>query len=493
MAGNAIVIGGGLGGLSAAIYLAHAGVRVRLLEKNADLGGKCNYRHWQGYHFDTGPSLLTMPFVVDELFKAVGKRREDYLDFMRVSPACRYFFPDGTMFDAPGTLEGFRENIAAAFPEDLDGYDRFIDYGKKLWEVSGPLFLFNRLEPSLITKIRPQHAWAGLAAMRPWTMRKAIEHYFKAPQLRQLFSRYATYNGSDPWRTPATFNVISYVEMAFGSWHIQGGIYQLVRALTQLAEELGVEFSTGVAVDCIEFSKDGRSVTGVRMPDAKKIEADTVVVNADGVGALTGPLMAEHPSSDEWQSKWKAKEAASSGFVQLMAVAGEHDALACHNIFFNQNYEDEFTDLFHDPKPLRDPTIYISAPCKIDSSQAPDGNEAWFVLLNAPSTDRVPDWPADYGGRIIQRLSRRLPSFDPSKILWSSELPPTFLRDQYAAWNGSIYGPSSNTQTAAFLRLPNGGSVKGLYFAGGSSHPGGGIPLVLTSGRLAAELACKRR
>ncbi|WP_269541225.1 phytoene desaturase family protein [Cerasicoccus fimbriatus] len=489
MADPVIVVGGGLGGLSAAIHLAHAGRRVILLEKNERLGGKCNLREWKGFQFDTGPSLLTMPFVIDELFAKVGKRREDYLEFTRVTPACRYFFANGRTFDAPGSLESFRDAVAQDFPTDVDGFDRFMKYCRDLWEVSGPLFLFNRLEPSLALQIRPKHALAGLAAMRPWTLRQAVEHYFNAPELRQLFSRYATYNGSDPWRTPATFNVISYVEMAFGSWHIQGGIYQLVQALAKLAGELGVELRTNAPVDTVLFN-DGRA-NGVRLADGETLAASRVVINADGVGALTGNLFREHPNSPKWRAQWEPREASSSGGVQLLAIDGECEALACHNIFFNEDYRQEFTDLFDAPQPLRDPTIYIAAPCKIDPSQAPAGKEAWFVLVNAPDTQRSPDWPEDYDAQVRATLAGRLPWFREERVLWRESLPPTFLRDEYGAWRGAIYGPASNDRRSAFLRLGIRGPAKGLYFAGGSAHPGGGMPLVLTSGRLAAELAAR--
>lgn len=491
MSGRVIVIGGGLGGLSAAVQLAHAGKQVTLLERNPTLGGKCNLREWEAFKFDTGPSLLTMPFVVDELFANIGRRREDYLEFTLVSPACRYFYPNGRVFDAPGTMEGFREAIHREFPEDADGFDRFIEYCRNLWEVSGELFLFNRLEWALLKKIRPKHALAGLAALRPWTLRQAVEHYFKSPELRQLFTRFATYNGSHAWKMPATFNVISYVEMEFGSWHIQGGIYALVEAMAKVAGEQGVELRTTSPVAALTFSPDGRRVTGVELVDGETLSADQVIVNADGVGALTGPLFARHPKAAAWRGYWESREASSSGDVHLLAIDGVCDELVCHNIFFNEDYRQEFTDMFDEPKPLRDPTLYIAAPCKIDASQAPAGKEAWFLLVNAPDTKQSPAWPEAYEAHVHAKLAERLPWFSPEKVLWKQNLPPTFLRDAYGAWHGAIYGPASNSRRAAFLRLRHRAPVEGVYFASGSSHPGGGIPLVLTSGRLAAELAAR--
>lgn len=483
---KAVVIGGGLGGLSAAIHLAKAGHRVTLLEANDALGGKANYRHWQGYHFDTGPSLVTMPFVLRELLASCGRRLEDYLDLMPVKPACRYTFADGTRFDAPGSVEGMRAAIAETFPGEEEGFDRFMAYGKRLWEVSGPAFLFNPMEASTLLKINPIKGLMGLAALKPETLENSLQRFFKDPHLLQLFSRYATYNGSDPARCPATFNVIAYVEMAFGSWHIRGGIYQLVRALAKLAEELGVEIRTGSRAEAVTFSSDGKRVTGVALSRGITLPADRVVVNADAVTALCGPLMARHPKADKWRETWSRKEVSGSGYVLLLAVKKKFPDLLCHNIFFCENYAREFREIFNQAAPLGDPTIYIAAPCKIDATQAPEDGEAWFVLVNAPSLDRFSGWPADYPGFLIKRLEALVPGFTHADVQWSAPLGPSFLRDTYAAWQGSIYGPSSNSTRAAFFRVRNRGPVKGLAFAGGSAHPGGGIPLVLTSGRLAA-------
>ncbi|MGE9293429.1 MAG: phytoene desaturase family protein [Puniceicoccales bacterium] len=485
--GKALVVGAGLGGLSAAIHLALDGHQVTLLEKNEQPGGKANYRHWNGYHFDTGPSLVTMPFVLRELFERAGRKLEDYLELTRVTPACRYFFSDGCRFEAPGNLEGMRAAIAETFPGEEVGFDKFIKNGKRLWEVSGPAFLFNPMELSTLFKINPLKGLAGLSALRPETLLASLQRHFKDPHLIQLFSRYATYNGSDPARTPATFNVISYVEMAFGSWHLQGGIYTLVKALVRLAEELGVEIRCQCPVQALTFASGGKSVSGVELGKGERLSSERVVINADAVTALSGPLMAQHPKAAQWKQAWSAKEVSGSGYVMLLAIEKNFPELACHNIFFCEEYAREFREIFDQAKPLGDPTIYISAPCKVDPSQAPGNGEAWFVLVNAPSLDRCADWPESYPNFLLKRLQALVPGFTPDSIRWQQNLGPTFLRDTYGAWQGSIYGPSSNSTASAFFRVRNRSSVRGLAFAGGSAHPGGGIPLVLTSGRLAAQ------
>lgn len=482
-----IVIGGGLGGLSAAVHLRAGGRDVLLLEKNDTLGGKCNHIAWEGFHFDTGPSLLTLPFVLEEVFAAAGKKLSDYLEIVRLAPACRYTFADGTSFDAPGDIDTFRAAVAESFPGEVAALDQFLADGKKLWDVSGPMFLFNQFRLSNAFRINPFKALTSLAALRPQTLDQALRKRFKDPRLIQLFSRYATYNGSDPKRCPATFNVIAHAEMAFGSWHCMGGMVAMVNALAKLARDTGVEIRTNTEVAHLNFDSSGNRLTSLSLTGGEDLTASHVVINADALSALSGDLFARHPDASLYREEAASREASSSGYVILLALDKPVDGLACHNIFFNQNYDHEFRDLFHHPQPLADPTIYVSIPGKVDPSQAPAGKEAWFVLVNAPSLDRFGDWQDDYTDFLLNKMQRVIPGFDRRDILWQKALPPTFLKERYHAWHGSIYGPSSNSMRAAFFRVPNRSKINGIAFAGGSAHPGGGIPLVLTSGRLAAE------
>ncbi|MEM9226748.1 MAG: phytoene desaturase family protein, partial [Verrucomicrobiota bacterium] len=478
---RAVVIGGGLGGLSAAIHLRAAGHEVLLLEKNATLGGKCNHIEWEGFHFDTGPSLLTLPHILDEVFAAAGKNRADYLELTRLAPACRYTFADGTLFDAPGDINGFRAAVAETFPEDAAVLDKFLRDGQILWDISGPMFLFNRFRLSNAFRVGPLKALRGLSALMPQTLEQSLKKQFRDHRLIQLFSRYATYNGSEPARTPATFNVIAHAEMAYGSWHCMGGMTAMVHALEKLARDIGIEIQTESEVASLTFSPDGKAVSGLKLVSEKQLQADHIVINADALTALTGSLLSEHPQSSIWQKQWSTKEASSSGYVLLLALDKPVDGLACHNIFFNADYRDEFRDLFESTRPLQDPTIYVSIPGKVDPSQAPAGKEAWFVLVNAPSLDRFDDWQESYIDFLLEKMQRVIPGFNRSDILWQKSLPPSFLKERYHAWHGSIYGPSSNSQRDAFFRVPNRSRVKGLSFAGGSAHPGGGIPLLLFS------------
>lgn len=490
-AGRVVVVGGGLGGLSAAIHLRAQGWEVDVVDRAPRMGGKCNVRTHEGFHFDTGPSLVTLPGVLEKVFAAAGERMEDYLQLERLDPAVRYFFADGMRWDAPGSLEGWEAAVARDFPADFDGWRSFMENNRRLWEVSGPIFLEAPLDWKTPLRVPYAKAIRTLGALRPQTMSAVLERHFRSPHLLQLYKRYATYNGSDPDRTPSTFNVIAYAEAAFGSWHVRGGIYRLVEALVALAERQGVRLHTGRGVERLLRRADGRRVRGLVFTDGENWEADAVVVNMDAISALGGSLFAEDGRSGKRRRRLERAETSVSGYVLLLALDREVPGLSCHNIFFNEDYGREFREIFREAQPLSDPTLYVHAPGKVDSTLAPTGREGWFVLANAPPLDRNRDWPDSYADRLLglleERLGRHGIPFSRDWVTWKEARAPAFFEREYGAWQGSLYGLSSNGMRQAFLRVPNRAPWRNVAFAGGSAHPGGGIPLVLTSGRLAAE------
>jgi len=485
MAG-AIVIGAGLGGLAAAIHLRLAGWKVLVCERNAELGGKAGRVSWDGYRFDTGPSVLTLPQVIEDLFVAARRKRADYFEFIPVEPGCRYSWPDGTVFDAPGTRTEFRASVARHFPKELAGFDRFCRYLDDLWAVSWPVFLQRPLTARTLLTTPVELLRPALALLRPGSMANVVRAHFRDPKLIQLFLRFATYNGSDPERAPSAFNVIAQAELGFGSWTVKGGLHVLVSALARLADELGVEIRRECPVARVRFSRSGR-VEGVVLADGQVLDAAAVVVNQDAVAARTGPLLADHPQARAWRRRYARTEPSGSGFVLLAALNRRHRALASHNVFFSADYPREFREQFKERRPLTDPTIYVSVPVQHDPTAAPPGGEGWFVLVNAPSARGGPGWPDAYGHGLLERLVGRVAGFSLEQVIWREERRPEFFARTYGAWEGTLYGPSSNNLWAAFRRVPNRGDVPGLAFAGGSAHPGGGIPLVLLSGKLAAE------
>lgn len=470
-----VVVGGGLGGLAAAIRLAARGRRVRLYEKGPRLGGKCNRLERGGFAFDTGPSVLTLPFVLDELFAAAGRDRRDYLELVEIEPGCRYFFADGTVWDAPGRIGAFRAAMAHDFPAELAGWDRFERYLRQLWEVSLPVFLRRPLTFGNLLRTPLRLLGPALALARPGSLRAAVEAHFRDPRLVQLFSRFATYNGSDPWRAPSAFNVIAFAELGFGAWGARGGLYAVVRALERLAGELGVE---------VVLNHEVRLRTA---PPAVELPG----------GGLDQPRRGVVVNADAWHhapARAAARaEPSGSGFVVLQAMAARETRLAVHNVFFSGDYRREFREQFgaggpagRGARPLADPTIYVSVPAKYDPSLAPAGAEGWFILVNAPCAGWVPDWPADYADGLLATLEARGLAGARRDALWRETRAPRYFAEEYGAWQGTLYGASSNHLLAAFRRRPN-RAAPGLAFCGGSAHPGGGIPLVLLSGQMAAE------
>lgn len=484
---DCLVIGGGIGGLAAAIRTAARGRKVIICEKNDHLGGKCDFRSRDGFHFDIGPSVLTLPFVLDDLFQSVGADRRDFLEIEPVEPGCSYFFGDGSRFDAPGTMDDFEQAVAEIFPSEIDGFIRFRAYVRRLWEVSGPAFLFHPPGMAAARSIPWLRALRALPDFLPGRMEPRLRRYFRDPRLLQLFSRFATYNGSDPFQTPAIFNVVAYAELAFGSWRCRGGMTALIRALEQLASRVGVQVRTNAEVSRVLFNPEKR-VTGALLSDGSSIAAKSIVCNQDAAQARAGPLLAEHPRHLSWKRKLANQEASSSGFVVLAALRNSHPDLSCHNVFFPKEYRAEFDSLFDRPRPLEDPTLYISRPSSLDSELAPAGKEGWFVLVNAPSLQKFQDWSEEkYAQHVLARIEERYPPCK-GNVEWTLFHGPAFYRDSYHAWHGSLYGPSSNPLRQAFLRFPNRDRhCRGLFFAGGSAHPGGGIPLTLLSGGFAAE------
>lgn len=484
---DAIVVGAGIGGLAAAIRLAAAGRSVRLLEKNPGPGGKCDVLERDGYRFDLGPSVLTLPFLLDDLFAAAGKDRRDFLGIEPVEPGCSYFFADGSRFDAPGTIDDFEAAVAETFPGEIDGFRRFRAHIARLWEVSGPAFLYHRPGPSALRAIPWTRALRALPDLLPGRMHDRLRRFFRDPRLIQLFARFATYNGSDPYRAPATFNVVAHAELAFGSWRCAGGMGALPRALDRLAGECGVERRYQTEAARVRFDGRARPI-GVETADGEFLPSRSVVCNQDAVAARTGALLADHPRAPRWRKAAERAEASSSGFVLLAALRRRHPELSSHNVFFSGDYPAEFDGLFGRARPLEDPTLYVSRPAGSEPSLAPAGTEGWFVLVNTPSLQGFADWDESaYAERLLGRLRERC-GLEPDEVAWTHAHGPAFYRDRYHAWHGALYGKSSNRYGQAFLRVPNRPPrAKGLFFAGGSAHPGGGIPLVLLGGTFAAE------
>ena len=480
------VIGGGLGALSGAMRLARLGFSVQLFEKNPRIGGKVNEVVLQGYRFDTGASLLTMPFVIDELFDFVGFKRSDYLDFMAIDPMCRYFFSDGSVMDTSADKAKMRTAIQQLSPGDVESYECFLKYAERIHTLTSEIFMFTPIhEFKKLMKSRHFQTLFRLHQIDPFrTVHQSVSRFFSDPRLIQLFDRYATYNGSDPFQAPATLNIIPYIEYRLGGYYVKGGIYHLVDALVVVARELGVQVHTSTRVE--KICHDRKRVSGVQV-NGKKVKADYVLCGADAVVAYN-ELIDGHRKRRE---KLNRLEPSLSGMVFLWGVRAKHPKLAHHNIIFSSDYDAEFKQIFKHQQVPNEPTIYIALTSKVDARHAPADGENWFVLLNMPYLTRGQMWDREtvrMRSVVLDKLKRL--GFDiADRIEVERVYTPADFSELYASNQGSIYGISSNSKTTAFKRIPNRSrTLEGLYFAGGSVHPGGGIPLVILSGKMAAAL-----
>jgi phytoene desaturase len=483
-----VVIGAGLGGLSAACRLAKVGFDVTIVEKNETLGGKVNCFESDGFKFDTGASLVTMKHVFEDLFDFCGYPLDGFLKFERLDPICRYFWSDGTRFDASENKEETARRISAIDPRDADGFRRFLDDSREKYEVAERTFLKHNLNdlPGLFNYSNFGDLWK-ISALR--SLDSHVGRYFRSAKMRQLFNRFATYNGSSPYKVPATFSLIPYVEFGLGAWYPKGGIYEIPRAIEKLADRLGVKVRTNAEVGSIVV--DNGKARGVKLAGGETIDADFIVANSDAIDTYRKLVS----SRDFPASKLDRIEPSCSGFVLLLGTNREFPQLSHHNIFFSDDYRAEFDSLFERLRPADTPTIYVCATSRTDPTQAPPGCENLFVLVNVPYTSEHTDWTTEsdaYRDLIVKKLeSFGLEGLEDS-IVVEQRITPEDFESRYRANRGSIYGVSSNGIFSAFVRPRNKSrDIEGLYFAGGTTHPGGGMPLVLISGRMAAELVIR--
>lgn len=483
------VIGGGLGGISAALYLSKYGYEIDIFEKNEKLGGKLNYTNNSGFYFDLGPSLLTMPFVVEDIFRHLSRNIEDYLEVVKLDNICRYFWSDGVVLDADSDISKFKENIKQISELDADNLSTFLDYSKTIYDLTADTFLFGPfMEWSELFKLKNYKTLLQLNKIDSnRTMQTAINSFFASDKLRQLFGRYATYNGSNPYSAPATLNIIPHVEYTLGSFYIKGGMYKIGEALEKLLIEQKVNIHTNTEVSKILTS--GKKVRGIEFKEnneIKHLDYDYIISNSDIVH--TNESLIKDKKLTKNYTKY---EPSLSGFVLILGINKTFDNLKHHNILFSDDYKKEFDTIFQELDIPIDPTIYISITKKTDDTHAPIGAENWFILLNMPYNSNKINWDVkktEVRDLIIKKLKKF--GFDiEDDIMFEQSITPAEMETMYLTNKGSIYGLSSNSKFSAFLRQSNRNKkIENLYHVGGSVHPGGGIPLVILSGKIASEL-----
>jgi phytoene desaturase len=487
---HAVVIGGGLGGLAAGLRLAVAGWRVTICEAGATFGGKMNVWSEKGFRFDTGPSLITMPWVFAELFEAVGHRIEDHLEMHQLRPIAQYSYDDGTRFVHSTEMPEWLETARQLDKRDVDGFLKFLELGSRLYGVSKDTFLrfaprdwMRATDPRGLRQMPLRYAWGNY--------HQTVAAHFRSPHLQQLFDRYPTYVGSSPYRSPATLAVIPFIEYTFGGWYVKGGLYRLVESLTEIARELKITLLNKAEVTKITVANG--QVSGVQLADGTPLKADVVVMNGDASNVpamiLNGSASANH------SHPMPPAERSLSGLVFLLGIRRTLPELHHHQVYFSANYQREFSQLFDERRFPDDPTVYVNAPSRSDRSLVPGDGETLFVMANAPAND-TNDWDEEAIGEARRRVMMRLhrggfPEIE-NDLVAEDVFTPQRISARYLMPGGAIYGTHSHSWRKAFLRPPNKDrKYKGLYFVGGSTHPGGGTPIVLRSAQIAVEMIAK--
>jgi phytoene desaturase len=456
-----------------------------VFEANAYPGGKLAEITLDGYRFDAGPSLFTLPQLVDELFTLAGKNPRDYYQYERLPEICRYFWEDGTRLHTHQDPDKTAAEIAEVLGESAQNVRTYIAHAGTKYNIVSDLFLDNSLHKlSTWTGKKALTGYANLHRLGLFdTMHNSHRKRFKNPKTVQLFDRYATYNGSDPYQTPATLSIIPHLEYNLGAYFPAGGMIEIPRSLTRLAQELGVEFHLEEPVT--EIRCTASQVTGIKTSKGN-YDFDFVASNAD-IRPTYERLLTKLPKPKKLLNQPKS----SSGIIFYWGVNRIFDELGVHNIFFSDHYQREFEAIFSGQTMDEDPTAYVHISSKVATEDAPAGCENWFVLMNAPANSGQ-DWDqlvAATRKNVIDKVSRILGVDFEKHIVSEDYLDPRRIETRTSSSGGALYGNASNNKFAAFLRHPNyRPAIKNLYWIGGSVHPGGGIPLCLSSAKIAAKL-----
>lgn len=481
---KAIVIGAGIAGIASALRLRSKGYEVEVYEANAYTGGKLHAFKNQGYRFDAGPSLFTMPHLVDELFQLFGEKPTDSFTYERMETLCHYFWEDGTRFDAKATMAHFAREASKAFGESEKVIQNYLERNQEKYNITHHVFLEKSLH-----KVSTYLSWSTFKSFLQLyklhlskSLHKHNAQTFKNEKLVQLFDRYATYNGSSPYQTPGIMSMIPHFEMHFGTYFPQKGMHHISQSLYQLAQRQGVTFHLETPV--IRILHNGKKATGIETKHGEH-QADVVVSNMDIFSTYRRLL-----TDVKQPEKTLNQERSSSALIFYWGIGKTFPELDLHNILFSEHYQEEFEHIFKRKSLHHDPTVYIHISSKEKPDDAPKGCENWFVMINAPGNFGQ-DWEtlkAQARKQIVSKINMVLKTDIEPLIETEEVLEPITIESKTSSHRGSLYGASSNSQFSAFLRHPNFSSqLKNLYFCGGSVHPGGGIPLCLLSAKIVGD------
>jgi len=492
---NVGVIGGGLAGLAAACTLAARGHKVTLLEKNEWVGGKAAVLHQDGFRFDMGPTILTLPSVLHRIFREANRNLADYMHLVALDPQWRCFFDDGGVLDLVPDLAKMKANLErfSPVPNVGQGYERFMQISKRLHEVSDKFFFWRSVGGIADTmEVGGAFSATVLKDVLSLRMGRSVAGLVRScvPDARaaQMIDHFTQYVGSSPEASPAVLCGIAHMQTEEGVWYPIGGTRAVPEALSKLARELGVEIKT--QVDVASIDSDGKSVRGVTTTTGEKYEFDAVVSNCDAV--RTHRELLKGTVTDKKFEKRRSYEPACSGVVLYLGLKERYEHLLHHNFVFSKDPHEEFDYIYKQGKPAPDPTAYVCAPASTEPGVAPAGGESLYILVHTPYLRPDHDWtkmlPA-YREVILDKLENTAGMKGiRDRIVTENSLTPEGIHKRYRVLNGAIYGLASHGRfLGAFKPANRSRDLKGLYLAGGAAHPGPGMPMVMMSGWIAGD------
>lgn len=489
---SVIVIGGGLGGLSAAISLAQKGYEVSLYEKNDHIGGKVNRLEQDGFGFDLGPSILTMPHIFDKLFVGSGKRMADYVPMQRLEREWRSFFPDGTVLDLYHDLHMMERENPSLSRGDVKEYYSFLKYSQRIYKTTEHSYLKEGFES-------PREAVAQNGILSTLigfdltsTMYRGISKRISNPHLRDMLSYFVKYVGSSPYSAPAVLNMMIYMQHAQGCWYVPGGMHKLAEGLTRLAREEGVQIHTGMSVVRAHTEKD-KGISGVELEDGSVKTADYYVSNMEVIPFYKKLVDVDGAFVEKLEKKY---EPSSSGLVLHLGVKKTYPQLNHHNFFFSENLKEQMEKVFEKHELPDDPTIYLVNVNKTDPTQAPAGHENIKILPHIPYIQEKPFTPEDYEKFeeiVLDKLERMGMDGLRDNIVTRDVWTPHDIERNYGSDRGAIYGTvSDKKRNGGFKHKKQSELYDNLYFVGGTVNPGGGMPMVTLSGQQVSDKIVKR-
>lgn len=489
---SVLVVGAGLGGLSAAISLRAEGFDVEIVEKNEKPGGKLNFVEIDGFGFDLGPSIFTLPQFFESLWERAGKKMSDYVELESVHPHWRNFFEDGQVLDLIEDQADMREELKK-LPGDPEHhwkqFEDFLTYAREQYELVDEGYFREGLD-TLWEMIRYYKFRLALKMDHSNSMSESIEQRFDEPHLRMIFEYFIKYVGSSAKDAPGYMNLMPIIQFDYGLWYVKGGMYNLARGLARLLDDLAIPVRYQSEV--VEITKEGKHVRGVKLQSGESLTADYVVCNMEVIPAYA-KLLSEPP---KFLKKIEKYAPACSGLVVHLGTDRIYDQLAHHNFFFSRDQNKHFDTVFQQGKIPEDPTIYLVAPTRTDPSKAPEGHDNIKILPHIPPID--PDNPPsheDYMAlkdRVIDKLERMGLTDLRKHTVVEDVLTPVDIERMYNSNRGSIYGVVSDWKKNQAFKFPKQSSrYKNLFFTGGSVNPGGGMPMVILCGQKVADRVVK--